>query len=182
MGQGVNFDNNRGDIYINNERGIARSTVLGKLVEIIAAADSERLDLSRDPADVEVKIKFNDLCMYRWLVDEYIENCFLIDESIVELNRVINSGSRKLKQQVKLFYRQALTKYEISTKPFDLDGLKRNSDRVVKEVVALATELVKSSSDLQQGYYDEDINFGIHLIISYAIIECIVLENPNDHD
>lgn len=48
--------------------------------------------------------------------------------------------------------------------------------------MSLSGEFVRASSDLQAGYYDEDINFGIALITSYSIIECIVLENPNDHN
>ena len=180
--QGVEFKDNQGSITIINGDSLARATILGKLIEIIASSDTEILNLDRDPAEIEFKLQFNNLVSYGWLIDHYINSSSLIDDSMVELNKMIPSGSTKLKRQMKLFYFESLAKFNICTKPFDIERLKVNSDNVVKEVIFLATKLVKSSSDLKIGYFDEDINFGITLITSYSIIECIVLENPHDHD
>ncbi|WP_428820964.1 hypothetical protein [Microbulbifer sp. MCCC 1A16149] len=182
MGAGVVFENNQGPITVKNDSQVARATILGKLIEIIATSDSERIDLDRDPAEIEVKISFNDINNHRWLIDEYVDNSSMVDESISLLNKLINNGSTKLKRQMKLFYFSALSNYNISTSPFDLPKLKSKSDDIVREVINQTTEFVKSSSDLKDGYFDEDINFGVALIVSYSIIECIVLENPNDHD
>jgi len=182
MSKGVTFKDNYGPVRISNERKVARSTIIGKLVEIIATSNTEAVNLNRDPAEIEEKISFNDLGTHRWLVSEYVENSVLIDSSIKQLNQLINDGSTKLKRQMKLFYRSALSDFGISTYPLDLDKLKSNSDNVVGRVISLASEFVRNSADIQNGYYDEDIDFGVALITSYSIIECIVLENPNDHD
>jgi len=182
MSKGVTFKDNLGPVNINNENRVARSSILGKLVEIIATSNTESCNLSRDPAEIEIKINFNDLVTHRWLVDEYVDNSVLIDSSITQLNQLINNGSTKLKRQMKMFYRNALSDFGISSKPFDLTKLKAQSDNIVQRVMSLSSEFVRASSDLQAGYYDEDINFGIALITSYSIIECIVLENPNDHN
>ncbi|TMP77209.1 hypothetical protein CWC05_20585, partial [Pseudoalteromonas ruthenica] len=72
MSKGVTFKDNLGPVNINNENRVARSSILGKLVEIIAISNTESCNLSRDPAEIEIKINFNDLVTHRWLVDEYV--------------------------------------------------------------------------------------------------------------
>ncbi|MDY7539161.1 hypothetical protein RGU72_12950 [Undibacterium sp. 5I1] len=182
MSQDINFNHNSGAINILNEASIPRATILGVLIEIIASGEHEPMNLARIPAEIENKIKFNDLIFYRWVVDEYISNSLLVDGSMTSLNQIILNGSTKLKRQMKHFYLEALAKYSIGTKPFDLNKLKINSDNVIKEVIALAKKFVTASNNLKDGYFVEDIDHGIALIVSYSIIECIVLENPNDHN
>lgn len=165
MSKGVTFKDNLGPVNISNENRVARSSILGKLVEIIATSNTESCNLNRDPAEIEIKINFNDLVTHRWLVDEYVDNSVLIDSSITQLNQLINNGSTKLKRQMKLFYRNALSDFGICSKPFDLNKLKAQSDNIVEKVMSLSSEFVRASSDLQVGYYDEDINFGIALIM-----------------
>ncbi|MEZ8234783.1 hypothetical protein LMH73_001655 [Vibrio splendidus] len=181
MSRGVSFDNNQGPVTVKNEQLIARSTVIGKLIEIIALSDPDSISLKRDPIGVECKIKFNDLNDFHWLISEFVSSSQVIEESMKELNSSIINGSTKLKRQMKLFYLQSLSKFSICTNPFDMDKLKMKSDNIVQDVIDQAKEMVSKSSDLKDGYFDEDINFGIALIVSYSIIECIVLENPHDH-
>jgi len=182
MSQGVTFKDNYGPVKISNENKISRSSILGRLVEIIATSNTESVNLDRDPAEILEKINFNDLVTHRWLVSEYIDNSVLVDSSITQLNKQINNGSTKLKRQMKLFYKNALAEFGICSFPLDLNKLKKHSDNIVEKVISSASDLVRGSSDLKEGYFDEDINFGIALITSYSIIECIVLENPNDHN
>ncbi|WP_027854180.1 hypothetical protein [Marinobacterium litorale] len=182
MSKGVTFNDNHGPVTIFDESGSARPSILGKLIEIIATSDQSDINLDRDPAEIDVKVDFNDLTSHKWIIEEYIQSSLLIDESIEALNQTILNGSTKLKRQMKIFYNRALEKYSINIKPFDLEKLKSNSDQVVDEVILLTKRFVKNSSDLKNGYFEEDIDYGVSLITSYSIIECIVLENPNDHN
>jgi hypothetical protein len=182
MSKGVVFNDNKGPVTVKNENKTPRSSILGRLIEIIAVGSTEKIDLDRVPADIEVKIQYNNLSSYRWVVEEYIGESLLIDESIKELNQTILNGSTRLKRQMKFFYNNALSKYSISTNPFDIEKLKLFSDEVVKEVMQLASEFVQNSTDLKEGYFQEDVDHGVALIASYSVIECIVLENPNDHN
>ncbi len=182
MSKGVVFNDNNGPVTVVSESGVARHSILGKLIEIIATSNQDPMDLDRVPAEIDVKIEFNDLSGHKWLVEEYIESSLLIDESIEALNQTVLNGSTKLKKQMKRFYNRALEKYSIDIKPFDLHKLKLNSDSVVGEVILLTKQFVKNSADLKKGYFEEDIDYGVSLITSYSIIECIVLENPNDHN
>jgi len=182
MSKGVTFNANQGPITIINENKPERTSIIGTLIEIIAVTDHEELDLDRIPSEIDVKINFNNLSNYKWLIKDYINSSILIDESIKELNKTILNGSTKLKRQMRTFYNLALAKYSIITDPFDLPKLQSYSDQVVNEVISLTTILVNQSASLQKGYYEEDINYGVALITSYCIIECVVLENPNDHN
>ncbi|ENX4857526.1 TPA: hypothetical protein I7295_24705 [Vibrio parahaemolyticus] len=182
MGGEVIFKDNHAPIDIKTETKVRRSTVLGKLIEIIASGNEEGQDLTRDPAEIDKKIDHNQLTTYRWLVDSYIENSILVDSSMLQLNKDINSGTTKLKRQMNRFYRESLAKFQIATRPVDLEKLRTNADFVVEDIMKRATNFVHSSLDLGEGYYDEDISWGIELVTSYSIIECIVLENPNDNN
>lgn len=181
MSHGVLFKDNYGPITIANDSRSARPSILGHLVEIIAKNSQTQTNLSRDPAEIEVKIKFNDLTRHHWLIDQYVESSLLVDESIEALNQAILNGSTKLKRQMKILYSQALEKYSIKTKPLDLEKLRKSSDLIVDEVITSTIKFVKDSASLGDGYFEEDIYYGVCLITSYSIIECIVLENPNDH-
>lgn len=182
MESGIVFNNNQGSISVENGNRSPRSSILGRLIEIIAIGSIDKVDLDRVPADIEVKIEYNNLSTYRWVVEEYIDESLLVDESIKELNQTILNGSTKLKRQMKFFYNKALSKYSISSKPIDIKKLKLFSDEIVKEVMQLTSEFVQNSTDLKEGYFQEDVDHGVTLITSYSIIECIVLENPNDHN
>lgn len=182
MSKGVTFNDNKGPVTVVNESGYARPSILGRLIEIIATSKPLPLDLDRVPANIDVKIYFNDLDGHKWIIEEYKKSSLLIDESIETLNQTVLNGSTKLKRQMKIFYNRALEKHSININPFDLKKLKLNSDSVVDEVISLTKIFVKNSADLKQGYFEEDIDYGVSLITSYSIIECIVLENPNDHN
>lgn len=182
MTKGITFDNNLGPVTILNESEEPRHSILGRLIEIIAVANCDKMDLDRMPADIEEKIHFNNLKRYHWLEDYFVSYSLLIDESIRELNQTILNGSTKLKRQMKIFYYKSLSKFAISTKPFDIEKLRLHSDSVVEDVILQVTTFVRSSADLKSGYFKEDIDHGVALVTSYSIIECIVLENPNDHD
>ena len=181
MSKGVVFNENKGPVTVVSKYGSARPSILGKLIEIIATSDPVSMNLDRLPAEIDVKVNFNDLISHKWIIDEYIQSSLLIDESIEALNQTVLNGSTKLKRQMKIFYNRSLEKYSININPFDLEKLKLNSDAVVSEVIYMTKELVENSADLEHGYL-EDIDYGVCLITSYSIIECIVLENPNDHN
>lgn len=182
MSKDIHFVNNQGPIAITTEAQISRASILGKLVEIIASTEVEQLDMKRVPAEIEHKIEFNDLLSHRHLITNFIDNALMIDKSMEELNQTILNGSTKLKRQMKLFYMEALHDFSISTDPIDLDKLKTHSDDIVRSVIALTTKQVVKSSNVLDGYFEEDIHLGVSLITSYSIIECVVLENPNDYN
>lgn len=182
MGGSVVFKDNNGPVNIETDRRIARASVLGKLIEIIATSGTAPVDLTREPSETERKIVFNNLNTQQWIIKEYIRNALLVDGSITQLNKMISGGSTKLKRQMNIFYCKALAEFRILKFPDDLDRLREHSDQIVAKVIVYVEDFVRSSSDLQDGFYDEDIEFGVVLITSYSIIECIVLENPNDHN
>jgi hypothetical protein len=178
----ITFDNNNGNIEIRNESSaVPRRSVLGRLVEIIAEGNGDDVSLDRLPSEIETKINFNDLKYHVWVVESYLESSILIDESIKQLNQLILNGSTKLKRQMNMFYKTALSSHGVSMRPFDLEKLRANSDSIVKSVMDQTRLFVLKSSDISDGYFAEDIDYGVELIVSYSIIECVVLENENAH-
>ncbi|EKQ6337256.1 hypothetical protein [Pseudomonas aeruginosa] len=181
MGQ-VQFDGNQGAVtIINDTKSVPRPSILGRLVEIIALGDCDSRSLDRLPSEIEEKIDFNDLKRCRWVVDQYVESSILIGESVKELNRTILNGGTKLKRQMNNFYKTSLAKFSVLGRTFNLTKLRECSDDIVMDVIQQTKEYVKSSSSLMEGYYAEDIDFGVNLIVSFAIIECVVLENEYAH-
>lgn len=178
----INFDNNTGPVNIRHvSSGIPRNSIIGRLVEIIASGNCEEISLERIPSEIEQKIKFNDLNSHIWIVETYLKSSILIDESIKELNKLILNGSTKLKRQMNIFYRTALAKNNISANPFDLERLRLYSDQITTDVMEQTKDFIKDSSNIGEGFYAEDIEIGVGLIVSYSIIECVVLENEYAH-
>ncbi|MBB1489072.1 hypothetical protein [Oceanospirillum sediminis] len=177
MTQGVYIANARNKVEINNAPR-QRGSLLGRLIEIIALDGDSDADLNRSPFDIDEKITFNDLNNHDWLFDLYVDHYNLIDDTVSEFNRSYNKGGEKLKKQMKTFYQKALSEFNIKTRPFDIDRLKEFSDEIVTSVIQQTLNMVKMSGNLQDGYYIEELEQGVYEIVSYCIIECVVLENP----
>lgn len=182
MTSGVNFNDNTGPVLINNQPRVLRASVIGKLIEIISNPVGGGQSLRRTASDIDAKISFNDLKRNRWVAELYKEDALLIDDSIKTLDSIIYNGSFKLKRQIRNYYYAALGRYGLYEKPFDIDLIRKNSDNIIDEVIFAAQETVSSCSTLGAEFLQEDIDNGIRMIISYSIIECIVLENPNDYN
>ena len=86
MAGGVVFKDNNGPVSIASDRRIARASILGKLIEIIATSEPAPVDLTREPSETERKMVFNNLNTHLWIIKKYIENALLVDGSIT-LNR-----------------------------------------------------------------------------------------------
>lgn len=173
------FDNNKAPISINNETTIRRQSIIGKLIEILASDSTSKIDLNRSPAEIELKIKHNNLNKFQWVVSEYIDNAIFIESAIHELNLAIMNGATKFKRQMKQFYLESLDKFGIETNPVNIEKLRDNSDNVVQEVINKTKSFLNKSAHLNEDIYQEDIEYGVTLITSYSIIECVVLETPN---
>ncbi|MFC3914631.1 hypothetical protein ACFOSS_14340 [Pseudaeromonas sharmana] len=178
----VFFDNNLAPISINNETTIRRQSIIGKLIEIIAADSVSNINLKRDPAEIDLKIKHNNLNKFQWVISEYTNNAIFIESAIHELNLAIMNGSTKFKRQMKQFYLESLDKFNIETKPVNMDKLRVNSDNIVQDVIDKTRNFLNKSVLLDDAIYQEDVEYGITLITSYSIIECVVLETPNVND
>lgn len=178
----VNFESNTGPITILSKQTVSRVSAVGQLIEIISQAAVHSTNLNRVPAEIDVKIKFNDLKRNKWIAELYKQDSLVIDESIKSLDLIIPRGSEKLKRQMKGFYQQSLGKYNVVNDAFDLESFKKHSDNIIDDVLYATRDFVDDCSNLSLTLLKEDLEYGIKLIISYSIIECVVLENPNDHN
>jgi hypothetical protein len=175
----INFNGNKAPISISNEITIRRQSIIGKLIEIIASDSTSNVNLKRDPAEIELKIKHNNLKKFQWVIHEYTENAIFIESAIHELNLAIMNGSTKFKRQMKQFYLESLDKFNIEIKPVNMEKLRDNSDNIIQEVINKTKIFLNKSAYINDAIYQEDIEYGITLITSYSIIECVVLETPN---
>lgn len=182
MSSGIIFDNNKGAVYIENQPKQLRASVIGKLIAIMSQFPETDQNLQRDSSDIDLKIQFNDLKRNRWIAELYREDAILIDESIKTLDSLILNGSVKLKKQFRRFYNAALGRYGLYDKPFSIDVIKKNSDNIVDDILNSTRQMLNSCSELDSEFLQEDIDAAIFMILSYSIIECIVLENPNDYN
>ena len=176
------FQDNNGPVNIDNQPRVLRASVIGKLIEIISNPVGGEQSLNRKASNIDVKISFNDLKRNRWVAELYKEDALLVDESIKTLDTIILNGSVKLKRQFRGYYNTALGLYGLYEKPFNIEVIRKNSDNIIDNVIRSAQETVSSCSNLDAEFLQEDIDYGIRMIVSYSIIECIVLENPNDYN
>ncbi|MBD2801515.1 hypothetical protein ID854_13880 [Xenorhabdus sp. M] len=182
MSTGVTFDNNTGPVFIDNQPRALRASVIGKLIKIMSTAPFSPQNLQRTPSDIDVKIEFNDLKRNRWVAELYRDDAILVDESIKTLDSLIFNGSDKLKRHFRNFYNDALGRFGLYKKPFSIDMIKKNSDNIIDDIIISTQKMVGSCSDLGDEFLQEDIDLGVKMVVSYSIIECMVLENPNDYN
>ncbi|MBI6181836.1 hypothetical protein AB6849_08170 [Serratia proteamaculans] len=182
MSSGVDFHNNSGPVYIDNQPRQVRASVVGKLIEIISTYEAGNQNLYRTVSDIDLKISFNDLKRNRWIAELYKEDAILVDESIKTLDSIILNGSAKLKKQFRGFYNEALGRYGLHEKPINLELLRNNSDNIIDDVIKSTLRMIGSCQNLDSEFLQEDVDNGVRMIVSYSIIECVVLENPNDYN
>ncbi len=148
---------------LKNTINAISSFELGEIDEI------ESLDLF-DPRE---KISFNDLERNVSLIHEYKIYHQKINELYDELEFEGSIKKEKLLRNIKLLYTEVKGKYILNHDDI-MTIIRENSDNIFDDIYnALLSKLQDSS------FWEEDVVFGIRLIMVDAFLRCKILEEPN---
>lgn len=180
----VGIGNNYGIVNIGNgtQSGTSRMSVIARVIKSLAESSNDDCEVSRVETDYEIeeKLEYNNLQEYAYLIDDYYEKYALITERSFRVAESERPGStEKIFRQVNAFYRRALYRRDGRNLENRMQVIRNHADEIVEEVIAKVKDMVASSPELSV-YMEEDVELGAGCIVGYSIIECQVLEKPDN--
>lgn len=155
----------------------ARKSLLMLAINAIASSDLEE-DVEGEDADVSVfdiesKISYNEIVRNKPLIDEYKIFYTKIASLYSELERQGSFKKERLLRNIRRLYLKTRGSY-ILEKGDPIEAVKKNADSIIEDI---EEELVVSCSS-ENTAYDEDIAFGVSIIMVDAFMRCKILEEP----
>jgi hypothetical protein len=180
MSKTVQIDKNAGNVYIGESPEFQVNTAINELLNQLASKKYVFKHLSRRPtSETIVKIKYNNLGSKKHIIKQYLDHSTKIETSLKDINSIIPFGKDIIFQNLNDLYYEALDQLEIEYLMEDVDIIKirEHSDYILDFII----QKLKNSS-IESGnkpHLKESIELGVNVIVAYAFIECIVMENPN---
>lgn len=145
---------------------------------IYAIADLELGDIEKEletlaSFDIDNKISHNDVKRNKYLIEEYKVFYSKVNSIYAELESQGDFKKNKLLKNVRQLYLKLKGKY-VSNKETELADIRINADNIIEELDEQIYQLVKSDGD----FYQEDITYGISIILVDAFMRCKILEEP----
>lgn len=155
----------------------AKPTLLSLIINQIACADfSEEVPEESEnpsPFDIEEKIKYNCVRRNRELIEEYKVFYAKVNSLYSELEMQGSFKKEQLLRNIRTVYLRAIGAY-VTTTEDRIDAVQAHADDLIEDV---QDELLKMISD-NSSNFQEDISFGISVIMVDAFMRCKILEEP----
>lgn len=126
--------------------------------------------------EIEHKINHNHIIRNKSLIDEYKIFYTKIATLYGELESQGSFKKENLLRNINKIYLKTKGKY-VGNSDNPLTIIQNNSDNILEDI---EEELMKSCESYRS-IYDEDISFGISVVMVDAFMRCKILEDPNDH-
>lgn len=147
---------------LNNTINAISSLELGEIEEI------ESLNIF-DPSE---KIRFNDLKRNVSLIKEYKNYYHRINKLYDELEYEGSIKKEKLLRNIKLLYTEVSGAYTLDNDDI-MTVIRENSDNIFDDVYNALLSKINDSY-----FWEEDVVFGVRLIMVDAFLRCKILEEP----
>ena len=133
------------------------------------------------PPEIEEKISFNNVIIYRPLIESnYSENGFYLDSAYESLDYDTPGRKKTFLRYINSVYLSIIGEYLKNNPSLDrLEIIKSNSDNIIIKVInALLLRIANNNSNIEH-ISSESIEYTIIAIVCHAFVDCKVLENPN---
>jgi len=138
--------------------------------------DDTPTEESLTPFDPSDKIRHNSIKRYSALIEEYKVYHTKLNSLYDELESQGSLKKEKILKNVYLLYLKVMGSY-IHTANNKIEAIRENSDNIIDDVYnELYSKLEES------GLWDEDIIFGINLVLVDGFMRCKILEEPPEND
>jgi len=153
---------------------LANSSILSIAIDAIAKVDFEEVSDKNIgmPPNIDSKIKFNDIKRNKSLIKEYAVYQAKLNPLYNELENQGSFKKEKLLRNIRQLYLKVKGRYA-SGSDNELDVVRANADNIIEDI---EEELITKITD--NNTYEEDISFGISIIIVDAFMRCKILEEP----
>jgi hypothetical protein len=131
------------------------------------------------PADVVIKVNYNNLQSQRFILSQYQAYSATIETSYESIDKNIVNGKAKVFMMLDDLYFKALSDIELD--PFfgdvNIELIREHADNIIMKIIKGLKDFCYKSSNAPSD--KESVEIGINVIVAHAFVECRVLENPN---
>ena len=185
---GVMAEEINGPVTIHIDNNIRKlPSIMPKFIEILARLvdeEDERVvnkNIENIYAiyDIEGKIKYNNLSIYREIVDDYGEYYYVCNTALDNVNQAYKSGKRKILREVSESYKseKRVLLSNCKTKEEAIYIIRSNADRIIGEIKNKLIEKIRILYT-EENILEEDINYCASIFVCYCFVECKILEKP----
>lgn len=154
----------------------AKKSLLKLAIDAIAGGDFElenNGDESTSPYQIDKKIEYNAIRRNRPLIEEYKVYYNRISTLYDELESHGSFKKDKLLRNVRRIYLDVKGKY-VEGKDNPIESVRENADNIIEDIEDILTD----TDGLGLGAFDEDVSFGISVVMVDAFMRCKILEEP----
>ncbi len=155
-------------------------------VNAIADIDFENYEerkTSVRPFNIDVKISYNSIKRNKSLIEYYKVFHSKLNNLYYELENQGSFKKEKLLDNINIIYQKTRGKY-VGNSENAMEIIQENADNIFDDIENELLEDVENKLlkdiDSESTLYDEDISFGITIVMIDAFMRCRILENPNE--
>lgn len=176
----VNVGTIKGDAYFTESAEQKVDSAVNSLLTEISltpiAIESRKRSV---PADVIIKVTYNNLQSQRFILSQYQAYSASIETSYESIDKNIPNGKTKVFMMLDNLYFKALS--DIGLDPFfgevDIELIREHSDNIIVKIIKGLKDFCYKSSNTPSD--KESVEIGVNVIVAHAFVECRILENPN---
>ncbi len=156
---------------------IKKSSYLKHAIDAISSADftetSEGIETKISVFDIGKKIEHNSIVRNKTLIEDYKIFYTKLSSLYAELESQGSFKKENLLRNIGRIYSSVKGKY-VGTSENKTAIIQANADNIIEDIEERLAESCREYSDL----YDEDIAFGISIVMVDAFMRCKILEEP----
>ncbi len=137
------------------------------------------------PPEIEKKIEFNNLELYREHIEEnYCENAFFIDSAYDALDSDTPGRKNRFLKYINSCYKTIVGNHlkSAGSGVVRMDVIRANADSIFTQVVNNLLLKIASNSNTIGHLSSENIELNVIALVCHAFVDCKVLENPNQRE
>lgn len=137
--------------------------------------NDENEDNGKKSFDINDKISFNAIKRNKALIEEYKIYYSQLNSLYSELETAGDFRKEKLLRNIKLIYLKIKGEYVTDSTDI-MNIIRQNADNIIEDIENQLLEMIENDPK----HYEEDITFGISVIMVDAFMRCKILEEPKE--
>jgi len=184
---GIIAETVNGGMHLSLENRKRIPSLLPKFIEVLAKQYSNtplngQIE-NTQPYTIEEKIEYNDIVLYREVIEEYYIYYPICESSLESLRHIDENSKKKILTDINEIYREIKLEYihqcSESENPFEelKRIIKKNADIIINKVKNNIKDRIENSYDGEE-FTEQDLVVCLNIFVCYALGECKILERP----
>jgi len=180
VNKNVNINNVYGpvNIYDSSEHKI-NAVINGLLTNLASSTFSLPLSDRKPSASTLIKINYNNLHSKKHIIKLYLDKSAVIEAAFEAIDSLIPFGKSVILQNLNNLYYEALDEHNIEYlgEKIDISLVQACGSSIIDSIILKLKKSIHESANPPD--FIEQLDLGLKVIVAYAFIECVIMENPN---